>query len=158
MKKFIVVLIAGLISISAFAAESTPVVGQVDNSYEGILQLYVKLGQKVKKGQILFGMDTNLLKILVIKAKNKLNYTKTIYLRNKKLYEKSHSVSKEALEELKFKYINALADYKTAKINVQDCYYYAPFDGTVTKIIYGNGSGVGSGDEVIDITASIRTN
>ncbi|HJO92392.1 MAG TPA: biotin/lipoyl-binding protein [Victivallales bacterium] len=156
MKKVIVILIAGLISIGAFA-EATPKVGQVDTVYEGILQLHVKLGQKVKKGQLLFTMDTNLLKVAVIKANNNLNYTKEIYERNKKLYDSSHSVSREKLEEYKYNYINALADFKTAKINVKNCYYYAPFAGTVTKIIYGNGSAVGDGNEVMDITASIST-
>ncbi|MCP4180376.1 MAG: biotin/lipoyl-binding protein [bacterium] len=157
MKKIIVILIAGLISVGAFA-EATPKVAQVDTVYEGIVQLHVKLGQKVKKGQLLFTMDTNLLEIAVIKAKNDLNYTKTIYERDLKLFTKSHSVSKETLETAKFNYINALAGYKTAKINVKNCYYYAPFDGTVSKIIYGNGSAVSDGNEVLDITASIKIN
>ncbi|HJO92393.1 MAG TPA: hypothetical protein QF753_03235 [Victivallales bacterium] len=157
MKKVIVVLIAGLISVGAYAAAAqAPKVAPVQSVYEGILQLDTHLGQHVKKGQLLFHIQTNLLKLAALKAKSTLVLAKETYARDKKL-AKTHIVSPEALATAKDAYIQAYADYQTALINIKNCYYYAPFDGTVTKIDNYSGSCVSDGSEVVVVTQTLNS-
>ncbi|HJO93842.1 MAG TPA: hypothetical protein QF753_10615 [Victivallales bacterium] len=156
MKKIVIVLITGLISVGAYAATAqTPKVASVDSVYEGILQLDTQLGQQVKKGQLIFHMQTNLLKLAALKAKSTLELAESTYGRDKRL-AKTHIVSPEALETAKDAYIQAYADYQTALINIKNCYYYAPFNGTVTKIDNYTGSCVGDGNEVMQVTQTLN--
>ncbi|MCP4180786.1 MAG: hypothetical protein GY756_23750 [bacterium] len=153
MKKLILSLGACLIAFGVFAADAAPgpQVAQICSVVEGMLKMHVKLGEKVKKGQLIFEIESNLLEVARMKAENNVRYCKQIYDRDQKLL-KSHNVSLEAFQEARYNYINAVADLKTALINIKNCYYYAPFDGNVTKIINYTGSAVGDGNEVVDIT------
>ena len=144
---------ACLVAFGVFAADTAPEpqVAQIASVVEGMLIMHVKLGDKVKKGQLVFQIESNLLEVARMKAENNVRYCKQLFDRDQKLL-KSHNVSLEAFQEARFNYINAVADLKTALINIKNCYYYAPFDGTVTKIINYTGSAVGDGNEVMDIT------
>jgi multidrug resistance efflux pump len=153
MKKLILTLGACLVGFGLFAADVTPElqVAQIDSLAAGILKMHVALGEKVKKGQLIFELDSNLLDVATMKAENNVRYCKQIYDRDQKLL-KTHNVSLELFQKARYNYINAVAGLKTALINVKNCYYYAPFDGNVTKIINYTGSAVGDGNEIIDIT------
>jgi len=133
----------------SFDAYGTNVI-KIDSTNDGILQLNLKLGQYVKKGQLLFSTETELSKIDMLKAKNRLIYRKSIYDRYKKLVKLS-IYTKAKLRKVEFEYNNALVNYDK---NIKSCkkYYYSPCNGTVSKIVLENDSHVGKGGVVIDIT------
>jgi multidrug resistance efflux pump len=135
--------------------KATPVVAQVDSLIEGILRLNVHEKQKVKKGELLFHIDTASLENQKRKDRSNVKYCKQEYVRMDKLL-KTHSVSKADYQTAKFNLINALADLKTTTLNLQNSCYYAPFDGIVTKIVTTDGSAVGDGSEVIDVTRASK--
>ena len=157
MKKVIVVLVAGLISIGAYAAAAkTPRVAVIQPLHEGILVLDTHIGEHVKKGQLLFHIDPTLNKMAALQAKSSLVMAKNTYARDKRL-AKTHIVSPEALETAKDAYIQAYAGYQTALYNLKRNYSYAPFNGTVTKVDFNNGSCVGDAGEVMQVTESINS-
>ncbi|MCP4180377.1 MAG: hypothetical protein GY756_21660 [bacterium] len=156
MKKIIVVLVAGLISVGAYAAAvKTARVAVIQPLHEGVLVLDTHLGQHVKKGQLLFHIDPTLNKMLALEAKSTLAVAKNTYARDKKL-SKTHIVSPEALEAAKDAYIQAYAGYESALYNLKRNYNYAPFAGTVTKVDFYNGSAVSDAGEVMQVTESIQ--
>ncbi|HJO93824.1 MAG TPA: hypothetical protein QF753_10525 [Victivallales bacterium] len=152
MKKIAIIVISIFISIGAFASSNKSMINApIQSDYEGILQLDAHLNEHVNKGQLLFHIKTSLLKLAALKAKNDMKYAKEIYLRDKKL-SGPHIISKKALEITKNTYIDDYIDYQTALINIKNCYYYAPFAGTVTKIDNYSGSCVGDASEVMVVT------
>ena len=124
----------------------------VCNRWPGILDLKVKLGQKVKKGGILFSIDTNALKIQKEKSETLLKYTKLLYGRRNIRKSKTVSLYKTDLAENDYKY--ALMNVEIDEIKIRQSTNYAPFDGTVTKIYRYSGSGNGAGKPAVDITAA----
>jgi hypothetical protein len=148
MKKFIVLLITVLMSISVYAAGVKII--KIDSGTKGILQLNLKLGQHVNKGQLLFIIETKFNN----SAKNRLFYAKNVYDRDKKLFKRISSISKARLEREKYYYIDALADYRKIIISNKKS-YYSPSDGTVSEIRFANSSSIRKGDVIMNITASM---
>ena len=131
-------------------------VGLVCTRWPGVLDLKIDLGQKVKKGQLLFATNTDVLKAQLDKAKVKAKYDNIVYEREKKLY----GITSDHATSL-YKYLLAedalnkqRAEVKKLEIQITQCSMFAPFNGTVTKIYRYSGSGNGAGKPVIDITAS----
>jgi len=118
-----------------------------------VLDLKVKLGQEVKKGDLLFTQkDIDLLKLQLSRDENTLVKAKQKYERQSVLYDKqASSLHKKLLAE--FDYNKAQADVKIDKIRIDQASYYAPFGGTITKVYRCDGTGMGSGKPVVDITA-----
>jgi multidrug resistance efflux pump len=123
----------------------------VCNRWPGILNLNIKLGDKVKKGQKLFSINTDALKIRAEKDENILAKSKEIFERETKLYN-SRNTPLVNLVEAKNNYIQALMEHKKDKITIAQSSGYAPFDGEVTKIYRYSGSGNGECKPVLDIT------
>ena len=130
--------------------KKSPVITQVDSLMEGILRLKVRLGQHVKKGTLLFAVDTDALESQKGKDLSHIKLYKAQYERMKKLAS-IHAVPILDFQTAKYNLMNAIADLKTTELSIKNSFYYAPFDGTVTKIINSNGSAIGDGNEVIDI-------
>ena len=131
--------------------KQTPQTSQVASIIEGILKLNVKEGQHVKKGELLFNIDTATLENEKKNKESFVKYCTQEYKRQKTLLEK-HAVPVTDFEKAKFNLINAVADLKTTELNIKNSYYYSPFDGVVTKVINSDGSAVGDGNEVLDVT------
>ena len=129
-----------------------PKVAQVDSMLEGMLQLHVNIGDKVKKGELLFNIDSKSYKILQQKSVFAYLFKRHEFHRMEELIG-SHSVSLEQYQEAEYNYLSALEDLRTADLQIEECLYYAPFDGVVTNIINYTGSAVGDGNEVVDVTA-----
>ncbi len=122
--------------------------------WEGILEIKVKEGQKVKKGDMLFTINTDDLKAQLEMDEAKLKYATILYDREKTLH-KTATVSLYKYRSAKNNYEKALLEAAQTKITLKRCPGYAPFDGTVTKFYNRyDGSGNGRGKPVVDITAS----
>ena len=135
-------------------------IAQIQPMTEGIIDLKVEPGQYVKKGQLIFSLNTvpkrnhatTYIGPQELKYKSALNYYKAGYERAKQLL-KTHTVSHANFQLAKFNYTNALDDLKSFFIDKQNSHYYAPFDGIVSKVNNYTGSNVGDGDDIVEITA-----
>jgi multidrug resistance efflux pump len=128
-----------------------PAVAQVMNRFEQPIKMDVKLGQKVKKGQLLFSTDAEKFKLELSSDDERLKLTEE-YLKNITKNFKTHAVSQERYEKAKNIYADALQTAKTDVEEIKESKCYAPFDGVVTKIVNYTGSTTGAGNEVLDVT------
>jgi multidrug resistance efflux pump len=128
-------------------------VTQVWSAFEGNITYYVKAGEKVKKGTPLFFVQRNDVPPQashLVKLENEVNYCKRTYDRNKSLI-KSHSVSEQAYDDSQNAYNDAMGELADYKAQMKECFYTAPFDCEITKLLYLSGSGVGDGNPMINI-------
>jgi multidrug efflux pump subunit AcrA (membrane-fusion protein) len=159
MGKKIIVLIAGLfVGIVTFASpkavskiDSKPQVAQVASVYKGVVILHVKLGQKVKKGQLLFGLNADMLKAKLENDKTNIINTTLILKRATELVEK-HSISQDDYQQCVRDALAAQSSYDLNLAQIKQSEYYSPFDGTVTNIIRYDGSGLGDNDNEVEVT------
>ena len=130
-------------------------VALVGTRWPGVLTLKVEEGQKVKKGQLLYSINTIDLEAQIQEAEAKTKYSKITYDRQGKLYHSTttHATSLYSYLKSKDEWYKAKAEVDKLKIQLKQCSGYAPFDGTVTKIYRYSGSGNGAGKPVMDITA-----
>ncbi|WP_026976266.1 efflux RND transporter periplasmic adaptor subunit [Flavobacterium tegetincola] len=118
---------------------------EVGTQVSGVVEkIYVDYNSEVKEGQLIAELDkTNLLATLsqaqavYDNAVNQKNYSKTIYDRQKTLYD-SQVISKSDFDEANFNYETAkstvtqrLSDLQTAKTNLSYADIYSPIDGVV---------------------------
>jgi multidrug resistance efflux pump len=158
-KKIIVLIAASLFGIGAFASSETvskidskPQVAQVASIYKGVVILHVKLGQEVKKGQILFEVNTDMLKVQLEKDKKNVENNASILKGAEKLVA-NHSISRDNYQQCVRDYLVAKNSYELDLAQMNESKYFAPFDGTVTNIVRYNGSGLGDNDNEIAVTA-----
>ena len=137
--------------LSTIIETNNPPVAKVASYLEGIVEMHVREGQHVKKGQLLFKTNIDDQKINMKKNELAVWYYQNAYLRSKELYSKKAS-SLERFESDKLNYLKALQDVKTTELMINRSSYYSPFSGIVTDIIYYSGSAVGDGDDVLEIT------
>ena len=123
----------------------------MDSIIEGILHLNVKPEQHVKKGELLFTIDTSTLENQKKKDLINVNYCQQDYDRMKRLFS-SNSVPLKDFEAARYNLVNAIANLKTTELNLKYSHYYSPFDGVVTKVINSDRSAIGDGNEVVEIT------
>ena len=134
---------------------STPAVAQTASMTAGIIDLHVKPGEFVHKGQLLFkvntvpGDSTTYIKPQKMLLENALRYNQENYFRQKKLV-KNHCVSVADYEQSKINYENAVNDFKSFCVAEKNSHYYAPFDGVVTKVFNYSGSDIGDGNDVVE--------
>ena len=156
VKKTFAVLIVSMLSIVAYAAPkeayAAPKEAWVASIYKGVVELKVQLGQQVKKGQLLFEVNQDILNIDKETNKKTVAFVKDVLKAGKKLIDK-HSISQNdyQLSERDLKVSTAVL--KTTESQIALSKYYAPFDGTVTKIVRYDGSGLGDNDNEVQITA-----
>ena len=135
----------GLVKISPAIAHVAPMI-------TGPVELKVTLGEKVKRGQPLFDIDMAYNKISNMKYAAKVKYYKAKYERTKHLYRKNTD-SLKTYQTAEHDYKNAVQDQKGNELIINKrSKYKAPFDGTVTNIIYYTGSNVFIGHKVLEIT------
>ena len=148
MKKLIVIVAVSLMPIISFA---TPKVAWVSSIYKGVVELKVELGQHVKKGQLLFQLNLDMLKVDKKYNAKVLKFNDLLVKRAKKVFE-AHSLSQDDYMECLRDFVIAKEQVKLTDTQIALSKYYAPFDGTVTKIIGYDGSGLGDNDNQIQIT------
>jgi multidrug efflux pump subunit AcrA (membrane-fusion protein) len=140
-----------LFSNSACAATSEETHAVV-TAVEGNIKLFVKEGQKVKKGKLLFvvdQLDTALAQNLE-KARIEAKFDELTYMRKLKL-SKSHNVSDQDLQDSLCAYEKALVQVKIYENNLEFNNYRAPYNCIVTKIMAVDGGGFGDGNPVLEI-------
>ena len=118
---------------------------EVGTQVSGVVEkIYVDYNSEVKEGQLIAELDkTNLLATLsqaqavYDNAVNQKNYTKTIYDRQKTLYD-SQVISKSDFDDANFNYETAkstvtqrLSDLQKARTNLSYADIYSPIDGVV---------------------------
>ena len=138
-------------SKSGYKTNEKPQVAKVASQHQGVIILHVKLGQKVKKGQLLFGINTDILKAKLENDKSNIIHTTFILEKAKKLFA-HHAISKNDYQQCIRDYLTAKSSYKSNLAKINQCEYYSPFDGTVTNIVRYDGSGLDDNDDEIEVT------
>lgn len=87
-------------------------------------------GQMVKKGELLFKMDTRQLEAQLKQNKATLQLNKITYDRDNELYKKN-AVSKQTLDQDYAAYQEALGQVEETQANIDYSHIYAPFSGKI---------------------------
>ena len=116
-------------------------------------------GQKIKKGQLLFTLDTSELNAKLNQAIAKLSLSKITYQRNQNLLQKN-MISYQEVDESKSIYQQDFANVAAIKANIDDHFIRAPFDGTIglKKINVGQYFNAGSNAACLNNISSIYIN
>ncbi|HJO94379.1 MAG TPA: hypothetical protein QF753_13345 [Victivallales bacterium] len=120
----------------------------------GLIIYQAELGSHVKKNQVILKLDPTQYQAQLDADKAKMLDDMQIYQRDLAMFKSQPSGTISQHELLTQKYA-VLADQCTVKLDqsyVDQCTYKSPFDGTITNIVNYPGSGVGSGNEIMDIT------
>jgi len=136
-----------------YIAINKPVVAEVLDRWEHPIKMDVKLGQKVKKGQLLYSTSLGQLKITLEKDQSTLKLDDAVFARDKVLL-KAKAIPMKTYQKARYDYVTALDAVKTDIQNNKDSFCYAPFDGTVTKIVSYTGATMGDGDDIVNVTKS----
>ena len=159
MKKLLLLTAICIAAGQIYASEFKASVARIASYLEGIVDLKVEVGQKVKKGQLLFTISTDYTEIVKEKCKNGVWFYQQEYDRIKKLAA-THSKSIDDLQLATKDLANAKGSLDIENLLIDKwSKYYAPFDGVVTKIYNYSGSGVSNGsgncnrnDAVLEVT------
>ncbi|MCF7791889.1 MAG: biotin/lipoyl-binding protein [Victivallales bacterium] len=158
---FILLFLLPIIGVSAVPGK--PAVAKVSSYLTGIVNMKVKQGQYVKKGDLLFTISTDYLNTVIGKCKNSVWYNKETYKRIRKLQNK-RTESLENRQKAKYDLEKAISRLKQEEVLENKwSKYYAPFDGVVTKIYYFTGSTCpdgtcGNNNSVLEITKTSDKN
>jgi len=122
----------------------------------GVISYEAALGSNIKKNDVILKLNPAPYIAQVDVDKAKLLNDIQIYQRDIQLSQSSKDgvVSDQDLLTAKYAVFGDQAQIKLDNAYVDQCVVKAPFDGTVTNIINYVGSGVGSGNEIMDITAN----
>jgi multidrug efflux pump subunit AcrA (membrane-fusion protein) len=148
MKKLIVVLAVLMLSIVVYAASKE---AWVASPYKGVVELKVQLGQQVKKDQLLFEVNQNILEVDKKSSEVTVKFLKIVMAGGEKLYEKQ-SISQDVYQQCQRDLAIEKNILKTVEAQIAASKLHAPFDGTVTKIIRYDGSGLGDNDDELQVT------
>jgi RND family efflux transporter MFP subunit len=121
----------------------------VNTNTGGIVEeIFVELGQTVKKGQALAKMESAVNTAHYNQAKAAYDLAKTSFDRQKALYQ-ADVISRQAFETAESQFKQAEAACNVAKKNLEDCTLTAPRDGVVSFIHYDVGDNASSGSAVM---------
>ncbi|MCP4178550.1 MAG: hypothetical protein GY756_12365 [bacterium] len=122
----------------------------------GVISYEASLGAHVKKSQVVLKLDPTQYAAQMEVDEAKLLNDKQIYLRDLQMFNKAPNgtISQQDLLGQKYQVLEDKATVKLDQAYVDQCTVKAPFNGTVTKIINYPGTGVGNGNEIMDITSS----
>lgn len=138
--------------------QSIPKVAQLDIAAPngGKIIKEASLNSNVKKGQIVLEIDPKQYIAQKEADMQTLLDDAQKYERYMKLAEESNYgvVSEQTLESAKYTMLKDKATVDLDKQYILLTKVKAPFDGSVTNIVNYPGSGVGNGNEIMDITAS----
>jgi RND family efflux transporter MFP subunit len=90
-------------------------------------------GDFVKQGQVIVALDARLEELTVSRRKLVVDTLKTELDGDRKLFETTKSVSKEAVEKKELEYRVAVVDWETAEEQLRKRHIVAPVDGIVTE-------------------------
>ena len=96
--------------------------------------IYVKEGQSVKKGDLLLSIDDGGLSQNVALLKTQLELAKTIYLRQKRLWDQNIGAEIEYLQA-KAAYESQQNSYEQLKKQLDKSSLYAPFSGRIDDVV-----------------------
>lgn len=97
-----------------------------------IEKLYVSMGQKVQKGQLIASLNPSTMKSTYLATHAALQQTEDAYRRMEKLYNKG-SLAEIKWVEIKSKLQQARSADELAHKNLMDCKLYAPFSGVIAR-------------------------
>lgn len=121
-------------------AESDAFLARIDATYRAqlsfqvggeIKQLLVKMGEEVRKGDLLATLEPSDLQLALNAAQARYSLAKTEWQRAKQLHEKK-LVSTDSYEQQETQYKAALANWEQAKTDLSYTEIHAPFDGVVS--------------------------
>ena len=139
IKFFICSFLFSLASIT-YSQNINPETACISSYLLGIVDMKVEQGQSVKKGDVLFTIETDYLETVKDKCRNAVWYYTEIYNRTLEL-NKIHSRSLEELQQAENDLTNAKGDLKREELLIDEwATYKAPFDGIITKIYRYSGS------------------
>lgn len=115
-----------------------------------IINLKVKEGDFVKKGEVIAEIDDRDYKIRYNQAKAAYEQTKSEFKRYKELYKRK-KISANNYEKFETAYINAENNYKTADNALRDTKLKAPFSGYIYKKQVEKHETVGPGAPIVSI-------
>jgi len=98
-----------------------------------IVEVNVKIGEQVKKGDVIAKLKNDVYKAKFELAKTALNKANRDFKNIQDLYKKN-AVSEDQLQQAELGHKNAKADFITAKYAFKNTELVAPFEGTITHI------------------------
>lgn len=144
--------------------ESNDVQNVMATSNEPVKKFYVKEGDKVQVGDVLYEVDSNTIESTLTTANATLANAKTTYASNKLDYDRKKSlyeIGGVTLEELQSaqdevsaaqnKLSEAQASYEQAQKQYEDTKCYAEVSGEVSKIYIDENDSLSQGDSIMDI-------
>jgi membrane fusion protein, multidrug efflux system len=145
------VIAYGLVEPQPAGVNIAPASSHISSPFAGVLaQVECHEGQTVKKGSLLFLLDSRLADIQVEKAKQALSFAKFTYERQKELLA-AEGTSRKNFEEAEQQYNNAKNELANAQTQAKLLQIVAPIDGAVTRIHVRPGEAV----ETITVLADI---
>lgn len=138
-------------NLTAYTSYPASIEGIVNSDVRAKVQGYIDKvlvdeGQEVKKGQVLFELETQSLSQKAQAAKAKINSAQVDVNRLKPLVEKD-IISDVQLETAKAKLAEAKSNYKEVTANIGYAKIKSPVNGVVGKVRLRNGSLVGPSDQ-----------
>lgn len=134
---------SGTVEESTGTSLSFPVPGTID-------KVYVKIGDRVVKGQIMASVDTTVIKSSYNAAKAALDQAQDAYNRLKQLHDEK-SLADIKWVDVQSKLQQAQSMERMAEKNLKDCYLRAPFSGVVAEKKMEIGQNVVPGVPVVKI-------
>ncbi|WP_150467299.1 efflux RND transporter periplasmic adaptor subunit [Francisella sp. SYW-9] len=138
--------------ISAIGEAQAPESTQISSQSGGIVsEINFKSGQEVKKGDLLFKLDTSQLEANLEKAISKLKLTKITADRYNKLV-RQRATSKESADKADSDYLSALAEVRNIESQINFKEIRAPFDGKIGIRNINLGQYFNNGDNAATLT------
>ena len=125
---------------------------EISSQSGGIVsEIHFKGGQEVKKGDLLFKLDTSQLRASLEEALSKLKLAKITNDRYKKL-EKQRATSKESADQANADYLTAIAQVQNIESQIDFKEIRAPFDGKIGIRNINLGQYFNNGDSAATLT------
>lgn len=116
-----------------------------------LVEVLVKEGDEVKKGERLARLDPKDAKTNLNSAQIEMRNTQTEYQRAKSIFESSQAISKSQLEEIEVRFRLASHRLEEAKRRLEETRLLAPFDGIISRKHRNNHVLVQANDPVLSI-------
>ncbi len=116
-----------------------------------LVDMLVKEGDQVEKGQIIARLDAADAQIALTAARVERDNARSEYQRAKKLFESRQSISKSQFEELTLRYDLAQNRFEEASRRLDDTNLIAPFSGVVSRTFVDNYTLIQSNEVILSL-------